>query len=75
MSVNVRDQRPESPIPLIEITLSNKKISHRQSEKTARKCESIKYIPRTFWPKGGFPIEIETQISKLITYSLTIFII
>ena len=24
---------------------------------------------------GGFPIEIETQISKLITYSLTIFIL
>ena len=26
-------------------------------------------------PVGGFPIEIETQISKLITYSLAIFII
>ena len=26
-------------------------------------------------PIGGFPIEIETQISKLITYSLAIFIL
>ena len=26
-------------------------------------------------PKVGFPIEIETQISKLITYSLAIFYI
>ena len=24
-------------------------------------------------PLGGFPIEIETQISKLITYSIAIF--
>ena len=26
------------------------------------------------WIEGGFPIEIETQLSKLITYSLAIFI-
>ena len=38
--------------------------------------------PKLFWEKGfelvlqgGFPIEIETQISKLITYSLVIFIL
>ena len=39
---------------------------------------SIMAVLRQWIPQvtiGGFPIEIETQISKLITYSLAIFIL
>ena len=33
------------------------------------------FISRDRMPIGGFPIEIETQISKLITHSLADFIL
>ena len=38
-------------------------------------CNYTIIFNRKFLPIGGFPIKIETQISKLITYSLAIFII
>ena len=36
-------------------------------------CQLI--VAYIFLTKGGFPIEIKTKISKLITYGLAIFIV